>query len=72
MALVMQNRSFPPRMGSSKSPTETALPTKPSSWARLCRMPNTTGVMEMDSVCFKLREVSAMSSHRELAGHTAS
>ena len=72
MAEVMQNSSSPAWMAESRSPTDTSRPTKPSSSARLCRMPKTTGVMEMDWACFTRYWVSPAVSHRLLAGHTAS
>ena len=52
VAEVMQNFSWPASIAASRSLTETSRPTKPSFSARLCRMPNTTGVMEMDCACF--------------------
>ena len=60
----MQKFSFPDWMAERR--------TKPSSSAKLWRMPKTTGVMEMDWVCLTRYWVSPAVSHRLLAGHTAS
>ena len=72
MAEVMQNSSSPAWMAESRSLTDTSVPTKPSSSANPWRIPNTTGVMEMDWACFTRYWVSPAVSHRLLAGHTAS
>ena len=72
MAEVMQKFSFPDWMAERRSLTDTSVPTKPSSSAKLWRMPKTTGVMEMDWVCLTRYWVSPAVSHRLLAGHTAS
>ena len=72
VALVMQKWSFPLWIASRRSLTDTSRSTNPSSSARLLRIPNTTGEMEMDSACLIRCSVSPTVSHRLLAGHTAS
>ena len=68
----MQKLIFPSCMAARMSFTDTSFSLNPSSSARLSRIPKTTGVMEMDWLCFTRWSTSPMDSQMLLAGQTAS